>query len=266
MATSRGSKQRTTFNAASQARVEQAAHLAGMADAFAQAAEMGPQVLALQQALLRGMVQSQHQEAGRLAARYGDDYERIADAKERVERFEAMQAEWGERAQGLGRVVETFQRDGLFHGYVSLAEGAPAADYTVRLEWTAADQKRPKRGQAKTDAAGYFRIELEGGGDGDEGRGKDDQLKRWAERFASMAASDPDEGEESEVAASAAATGGTEPGAAAAASRVTVHDAGGAQVLEDPSPPSFEASASEFRYYVIEAARPGQGRKAPKTR
>lgn len=265
MATSRGSKQRTTFNAAGQARVEQAAHLAGMADAFAQAAEMGPQVLALQQALLRGMVQSQRQEAERLAARYGDDYGRIADAKERAERFEAMQAEWGERAQGLGRVVETFKRDGLFHGYVSLADGTPAAGCTVRLEWMAADQKRPRRGQAKTDGAGYFRIELEGGGDGDEGQGKE-RLKRWAERFASMAEPGSDEGDESDTAASAsaAATGGTEPGAAAPASRVTVHDASGAQVFEDPSPPNFEATASEFRYYVVDEARAGQGQKGRK--
>lgn len=266
MATSRGSKQRTTFNAASQARVEQAAHLAGMADAFAQAAEMGPQVLALQQALLRGMAQSQRQEAERLAARHGDDDARIADAKDRAERFDAMQAEWAERAQGLTRVVETLQRGGLFHGYVSLATGAPAAGCTVRLEWTAPEQKRARRAQAKTDAAGYFRIELEGG-DGDAGQGTE-RLKRWAQRFAAMAEAGPDGGDEREAAASTAASaaassaagGGTEPGASAPASRVTVHDASGAQVFEDPHPPDFQATASEFRYYVIDEARPAQRR------
>lgn len=258
MANPRRSKPHTTFNAASQARVEEAAQLAGMAEAFGQAAEMGPQVLLLQQALLRGMAQAQRQEAERLAARYGDGYERIADAKQRAERFEVMQAEWGERGHGLGRVVETFQRDGLFHGYVSLAEGAPAVNHVVRLEWTGTDQKRSKRGQAKTDAAGYFRIEL-GSGDADAGQGKD-RLKRWAERF--TAAAEPMEDKEPERPEAADDVNGTP---SRPLSSVTVHEPGGAQVFDDPSPPSFEATHSEFRYYVVDGTPPGEGTRYRRT-
>jgi hypothetical protein len=77
-----------------------------------------------------------------------------------------------------------------------------------------------------------------------------------------MAAPGSDEGDEGDDGAPAAATGGTEPGAPAPVSRVTVHDASGAQMFEDPSPPGFEATASEFRYYVIDEARAGQGQKA----
>src|SRR5438046_2247235 len=75
---------RDRFSSARQERVEETAQQAGIASGFSQAAELIPQVLALQQALLAGIAQSQRREAERLAQLYGEDDARIVRATERA--------------------------------------------------------------------------------------------------------------------------------------------------------------------------------------
>lgn len=231
--------------AGEQARVEEAAHVGGMAGAFSRAFAMGPQVLALQQAVLAGMVQSQQREAERLAARHGIDDARVGGALERAARFDEWGAAAASGAEVAGRLAQTFQRQGLFHGYVTDADGASAEGYSVRLQVQggAGGKGAALRGSAKTDSEGYFRIEL--GARDRAGRADADLLTSWLQALA-------DDVQQEEPAAPAA------EGAAHAAqaqarveSSVQVLASSGRVVFEDPSPPTFEEMASEFRYYVL---------------
>lgn len=259
MATKRSGRGR--FDANDQARVEQAAHLAGIADALGQAAEFGPQVLALQTSVLDGLVRSQEREAQRLRARHGDDDPRIARAQERAQRFGELRAQAGDQGEALQRLAQTFQRDAMFHGYVLHADGSAAANHTVRLALRAGSgAKQQHSGRAlsgKTDSNGYFRIEL-----GKAGQERDDAgegLTRWVQRVAqsmstAMEETQDDDGATGRMpAASAAADTGEED---TRRSAVDVLDAGGRLVYQDPIPPSFDDMASEFRFYALADSEP----------
>jgi hypothetical protein len=241
--------------AGDQARVEDAAHVGGMAGAFSRAFAMAPQVLALQQAVLAGMVQSQQREAERLAERHGIDDERVGAALERAARFDELGAAAASGGEVAGRLAQTFQQEGLFHGYVTDGEGTAAEGYTVRLQVQggAGGKGAALRGSAKTDAEGYFRIEL--GAAGRAARPEAELLTRWLQ---SMAEDAPQE--EPAAPADAAAA----PAAQAQAvveSSVQVLAPNGRVVFEDPSPPTFEEMASEFRYYVLTEADGGRTTK-----
>jgi hypothetical protein len=249
------------FTNVNQARLEQGARLSGISAAFGQAADFAPQALALQHALMGGIVRSQSMEAARLALRFGKDDPRVARAAERTQRLQALKGDVDEHTQQLTRFVETFQHDGSFNGYVLQPDGTPATAYTVRVEVTDTTSKRTQRGSGKTDETGYFSIALRGteGGDTRPGEG----LQRLVERLVGEL---PDDGgaiddEPPLQRAAAAAAEST------IVSRAEVLDASGRVVFEDPVPPSFDVLASEFRYYVLaDKAAEATGRGARKAR
>jgi hypothetical protein len=244
-----------------QARVEQAAHLAERFGDAGQAVEFGPQVLALQQSVLAGLVRSQDREAQRLRARHGDDDPRIARALERAQRFGELREQAGAQGEAVQRLAQTFQRDAMFHGYVLHADGSAAANHTVRLALRpGSDTKQQPSGRAlsgKTDSSGYFRIEL-----GKAGHGRDDPregLTRWVQRVAQAMSTAIEETQDDDGAngraptTDAAADTGAEE---APPSAVDVLDAGGRLVHQDPIPPSFDGMASEFRFYALADSEP----------
>jgi hypothetical protein len=242
------------FTNANQARIEGAEHLTGISAALSQAAELGQQVLELQQALLGGVARAQGLEAKRLAALHGEDDPRIARAAARAQLLQELRAEAGARAQDVGRFAEASQRDGTFHGYVIQPDGAPAEAYTVQMEVSDVSSKRTQGGKTKTDPTGYFRIDA---GATDQPAGG---LQRMVERFARAASMDDDATADDVGARAAAPVGGTETptgtGTAtetgtAVTSKVEVLDQSGRVVLEDPMPPTFDGGSSEFRYYVL---------------
>src|SRR5262245_13852963 len=198
------------FTNANQARIEGAEHLTGISAALSQAAALGQQVLALQQALLGGVARAQGLEAKRLAALHGEDDPRIARAAARAQLLQELQAEAGARAQDVGRFAEASQRDGTFHGYVIQPDGAPAEAYTVQMEVSDVSSKRTRGGKTKTDATGYFRIDA---GATDQPAGG---LQRMVERFARAASMDDDATADDVGARAAAPGGGTATGAGTA--------------------------------------------------
>jgi hypothetical protein len=236
-----------------QARVEDAAHVGGMAGAFARAFAVGPQVLALQQALLAGMVQSQQREAERLAARHGVDDERVGRALERAARFDELGAAVVAGGEVAGRLAQTFQQEGVFHGYVTDADGASAVGYAVQLQVPGeGGSKAVQRGSGKTDADGYFRIEL--GAGRAAARAGAAPLARWLQAVVE----DQGLGQQAEAAAQTGADAGQSK--TGTSSSVQVLAPNGRVVFEDPNPPTFEDMGSEFRYYVLTDSGAGTGK------
>lgn len=242
---------RNPFDDANDARAEQAAQQAGIAAAMRRAAELGPQALALQQGLLGGIARSQEREAARLSKR-GKDDPRVATARARHKAYTALAAQAGEQAELVGRFAETFQRDELFHGYVAQPDGTAAPDHTVLLEFV--DEQgagTQRKADAKTDAAGYFRIDLRRT-DKDVYRAETARDSAWLERLVRAMPLEAETSDEDSATASAAPA----PAAARSAvkTRVQVFDAGGHVAFVDPAPPEFATVASEFRYYVLTKA------------
>lgn len=249
MAISDSASERSTSD--NQARVEQAAQLAGISAAFVHAAQLGPQVLELQQSLLGGIARSQHREADRLAARHAKDDPRVARAAERARRLEELQAESGTHAQEAGRFAAASQHDGTFHGYVIQPDGTPAAAHTVLVEVGDAVSKQTRQGKTETDATGYFRIDLTGTTQPAQG------LQRLIERLVRATTMADDAVAATQGAPAAVLAGGAlagtvrATGTTTAGSRVGVLDSSGRVVFEDPIPPTFDGGNSEFRYYVL---------------
>lgn len=264
-----------------QARVEQGAHLSGIAGAFGAAADLGPQVRELQLALFAGMVSSQGREAERLAARYEKGDPRVDDAFERARDFEALAAEANLHLQDVERFVEALQQPGTFSGYVMQPDGTPAEGFGVRVAVTDVALKRTLRGTTKTDATGHFSLSLSSADTGSQspaGTAIDSIIERIS-KVMTGGSDTPDD--ESDVAAKPDADASAHtnaqtnpdanpgakpnakpsPKATAAApdvlSKVEVLDPNGRVVLEDPAPPTFDTLPSEFRYYVLTTAAPG---------
>lgn len=257
---------RKVFAAETQQRIALNEQIAGISGAFGNAADLLPAVGELQQALLGGLVRSQKLEAERLAKRYGQDDERTRDAAARAVLFANLNDEVDSQTETIAHVVETFQQDGLFHGYVVRADATPAVAYTVRIDiFDATGQKRTQRASAKTDAAGYFRIDL-GPTDqiGEVGK-TTTTVQQFVDRVSSamgesselgVTAAAPDVARQRGAPAAAPSPGTTPtptPAATSAAlqSNVEVFDTTGRLVYEDPVPPTFEGVASELRYYAI---------------
>lgn len=252
-----------------QSRVEQGAHLSGIAGAFGAAAELGPQVRELQLALLAGMVSSQGREAERLAARYQQGDPRVDDAFARARDFEVLAAEANLHVQDVERFVEALQQPGTFSGYVMQPDGTPAEGFGVRVAVSDVATKRTLRGGAKTDATGHFSMALSGadaGSQGSNGTAIDGIVERISKVM--MGRSDSTD---NATGAAAKPEAGTSAGANANAtapapgvlSKAEVLDPNGRVVLDDPAPPTFDLLPSEFRYYVLTTATPGV---APKRR
>ncbi|UUZ72547.1 hypothetical protein LP415_02100 [Polaromonas sp. P1(28)-8] len=151
------------------------------------------------------------------------------------------------------RLAQTFQQEGVFHGYVTDADGTSAVGHTVRLQVQGdAGSKVAQRGSAKTDDDGYFRIEL--GARREAARADGAALTRWLQALAEDA--------QQEEPAEPAEEAGTDAAQAQASvsSSVQVLAPNGRVVFEDPSPPTFEDIASEFRYYVLTDANVTTGK------
>jgi hypothetical protein len=239
---------------ARRARTEQAEELAGIATVFRRAADLGPQMLALQQALLDGIALSQRREAERLAKRKEDD-SRVADTQARAERAAALATAAASAGTAASRVIEVLRRDGLFQGYVAQADGAPAAGFTVQVRGAAGDRESAPL-TAKTADDGYFRIErATPKGAARQRKG----VQEIVDRLSTVgAATSPSTG--GSTGASAAAPSGS-PGQSAAAAQVEVLDTTGRVIFRDPLPPTFSDEASVFRYYVIPKTTPAAKEK-----
>ncbi|HEY0858577.1 MAG TPA: hypothetical protein VGE16_16045 [Albitalea sp.] len=242
-----------------QAKVEQAAHQAGIADALSEAVGLAPQVLALQKAVLEGLARSQNREAERLKARHGENDPRIARASNRALRFDELRMQTVAQAEVADRLAQTFRIEGIFHGYVHHADATPAAGHTVRLALRGASdtkQQAARTTTAKTDATGYFRMDI---GKGSREKGAAAGLDPWVERVTTALSRELDEAaapeEAGERVAGTHASATTDGGNAATAAQVEVIDPSGRVVFEDPVPPSFDELASEFRYYTLAQAQ-----------
>jgi hypothetical protein len=216
---------------------EEAEGLAGIVTAFERIATLGPQVLSLQAALLGGMVRSQRREADRLATTFGEDDERVARAAMRADLLDGITGETTTHAAQVARFVDTVRKDGIFHGYVMLADGSPAAGYTVTAVAADSRRKTKLRGKGKTDAEGYFSFNMAGGTQAAERTDVDALFKRI--RIAEI-------------------PGAAEPDDQDAAGTITaeVLDPTGRVVFEDPLPPTFDRMTSEFRIYNLGEADP----------
>ena len=254
------------FSAASQQRVELGAQQTALGEAFAQAADWGKQALAMQQSLLAGLVRSQGLEAKRLAALYTPDDERVATAVARGARYADMQAEVLERAGQIGRVVDTFQHDGFFTGYVFQTDGTPATGYVVQLVVNSFGTRKGLRGgKSTTDATGWFSIDTglpatpapsPGPVNGAPGTvGTDKPIAIHVENFVNRLMGElPDH----QVAAPpppapipAPPPGSAPPPPEGVLTEVTVFEPTGRAVFEDPIPPDFADTSSEFRVYTL---------------
>jgi hypothetical protein len=261
------SAKRSAFAAESQQRIELNAQIAGIAGAFGKVSDLGPPVLALQQALLAGLSRSQEFEAKRLARRHGKSDARVAAAVERAAGYAEVRSEVETQANSAGRVAETLQRDDLFSGYVYGPEGEPAADHKVRVEIVDVANKRQLRGTAKTAVDGYFRMLL--GGDNSDGRTPVDVEAKITQVVRAMYG---DAGGADDAATAATDTGAakakatTPPAPSTVQSRAEVLDPNGRIVYEDPDPPTFEAVGSEFRIYVLDEKSTDGTVPKPKTK
>ena len=243
-----------------QAKVEQAAHLAGIAGALSEAVALGPQVLALQKAVLEGLARSQKREAERLKARHGENDPRIGLASNRALRFDELRTQAVAQAEVADRLAQTFRVDGIFHGYVHHADATPAAAHTVRLVLQrVSDTKQQQAGRtmtAKTDTAGYFRMDL---GKVSQDRGAAAGLNQWVERVTAALSRELDDSplqeEAGERVSDTHGTASTDGGNTATAAQVDVIDPSGRVVFQDPVPPSFDELSSEFRYYTLPDAQ-----------
>lgn len=227
-----------------QAQLEERETLSGLAAAFQHAREMGPQLLTLQAVLIQGLALGQRREAARLAGLDETDPRR-AEAEARAERAETLrrQAELGSGV--AGRLVGGLQAQGLFHGYVFQAGGAPAAGYRVQVRGAEGEPLPMGRKPADVGEDGYFRFEADAkAADRAAAAPARNAFSALGERLA-------------EVQAASAAAG---PHAEAASAVVEVLDPSGRTVFADPSPPDFASGASAFRYYLVPDA--AGGRKA----
>jgi hypothetical protein len=220
---------------------EEAESLAGIVTAFERIAALGPQVLSLQGALLGGVVRSQRKEVDRLAATFGKEDERVARAELRVDLLDGLTGEAMVHATQVARFVDTVRKDGIFHGYVLLPDGSPAAGYAVVAAAADSGRKVKLRGKGKTDAEGYFSFNMAGAAQAAERTDIDAVFERMrtADITRSPAADTKDEGSTGTVTASA-----------------EVLDPTGRVVFEDPLPPTFDTMTSEFRIYSLEEAAP----------
>jgi len=254
------------FSAASQQRVEQGAQQTALGEALAQATDWARQALTMQQSLLAGLARSQQLEARRLAALYSVDDERVASALARGERYAGMQSEILDRATQIGHVVGTFQKDGLFTGYVLQTDGTPAVGHVVLLRISSVvNRKGATGGKATTDATGWFSIDTGIAapppvGTAPGSGGVDKPILIHVERLVDRLMG---ELSEHQVAAppppppAPAPTSGPPPvsnpppGNEGLGTDVTIFDPTGRAVFEDPIPPTFAETTSEFRVYTL---------------
>src|SRR5213082_1059318 len=103
---------------ARQTGAEHTSQLSGLTAAFAEAAQLGPQIWALQQALLDVVFRSQHLEATRLSAHHGKDDPRVAGAAERAQRLNDFGVAAATRMTEAARFTQDSLRASTFHGYV----------------------------------------------------------------------------------------------------------------------------------------------------
>ena len=260
---------------ATQDKLQAAAQASGIAEALRGSAAQAAPWLALQQSLLGGIVRAQKREAERLAAkgkaegREGSAAGRVEQARSRAEQLATlMQAGIGQ-AQFAASFVDTFATPGIFAGLVRREDGSAAADHVVKLQIVDKAQRREVAASGKTDTEGRFRIAWAGS----EGAGvpAPNDLGALVEQLlTALSGEDADKATLGErpisVPVNTAPTGttGNEPPNAprpqaerSTSSRVQIADAQGTLVFEDPLPPSFDTTSSEYRVYVVPAVARG---------
>jgi hypothetical protein len=214
----------------------------------------------MQQSLLAGLVRSQGLEATRLAALYTPDDERVAAAVARGARYADMQAEVLQRADQIGRVVDTFQNDGRFTGYVIQTDGTPATGYVVQLVVNTIGTRQGLRGgKSTTDASGCFSIDTGAPAttepdpvNGVPGAvGTDKPIAIHVERFVNRLMAELPDRQVAPPPAPAPPPVNGPPPPEGVLTEVTVFDPTGRAVYEDPIPPTFADTSSEFRVYTL---------------
>lgn len=225
-------------------------NLAGLTAAFGNLAQVGSQVVELQGTLAAGVVRSQQREADRLAGAYGKNDPRVALAGLRAQYFSDLHDEVMSHAGQISNFVDGMQTSGTFHGYVYLSDGSAGSGYTVRAEVTQPAHKQIYKAEAKTDATGYFRMDLSSA---TQNMGQSSGTDRLLEMVRQ-----PETPGSPAAAGSGATPGGggsTSPASGALTTTVNVVNSGGRVVLQDPHPPTFEAMSSEFRLYTVDVLK-----------
>jgi hypothetical protein len=202
-------------------REDDAAMLGSLTEAFGEALDLAPGLLAVQRGLLGGLALSQRREVKRLARTLDKDDPRLRAAMARTQAFERLRDDAETGLQQGGRVADNVNQPGVFFGYVRQADGTAAPGLEVRLQL----QDEVFKGElfkARTDEHGFFRIQL-----------PIDQIDNWTRAKGSIK------------------TGEVIVGASTTTGRASVHDEKGQELLRDPLPPTFEEHTSEMRLYTL---------------
>ena len=254
--------------------------IGGLTSAFDRLAEMGPSVMALQKALVEGLVRSGEVEAKRLAALDEKD-PLIEVVTQRTEQMAELRQGLNRTFELAGQIASIIGASRVLQGYVNQEDGSAAVGYTVRIvpdKGTRAQLSR--QAKANTDDKGYFRIQLDlPDQPSDTGatkpatsmaankkRGKTAQpavvalapitLTALAARLSRPATQSPPSAAATAPAGTrkqntTATTNATVP--ADTAIQIEVLDRKGVLVFRDPAPPSLDHIATSFRYYVMPA-------------
>ena len=226
----------------------------GLTTAFARLAEMGPSVIALQAALVDGLVRSGRREAERLASLAEED-PLIDIVTRQTEQMRQLQQSLIGNFAVARHLTDVIGASRMLQGYVAQESGAPAVGYTVRIVPGRGERPRlARQTEAKTDERGYFRLQLDLSDDA--GAPIDtDGTARAPLTVSTLAARIRRPTPPPDAAGRAAGSGPARPGATNGPADTTIQievlDPNGVLVLRDPVPPSPGDLATSFRYYVL---------------
>lgn len=194
--------------------------LSSLTQAFGEALDLAPGLLAVQRGLLGGMALSQRRETARLGRTLDKDHPRLQAAMARSADFDQLRDDAESGLKQSAQVASNVSQPGVFFGYVREGDGAAATGLEVRL--VLSDEIfKGEVFKDRTDENGFFRIQV--------------PLDKATQRKSVKVGV-----EEAVVVVSSTAPG-----------RASVHDDKGQELLRDPLPPTFEANATEMRLYTL---------------
>ena len=251
----------------------------GLTTAFARLAEMGPSVIALQAALVDGLVRSGRREAERLAALDKEDPLIEVVTRQADQMLQLQQGLTGNFALAR-RLVDVIGASRMLQGYVTQESGAAAVGYTVRIvPGKGVRAQLARQTEAKTDAQGYFRIQLDLSDDpvtpsdtGSTPKPADKDKPREATQpvtgrrtpltLSTLAARISSPAKPPDATASSGSSGQAHANATDESAETTIKievlDPKGVLVFRDPIPPSLDDLATSFRYYVLPTSGRGK--------
>ena len=194
--------------------------LSSLTQAFGEALDLAPGLLAVQRSLLGGLALSQRREAARLGRTLDKDHPLLQVARARTAAFDQLRDDAESGLKQGAQVASNVNQPGVFFGYVREGNGAAAPGLEVRLVLNDAIFKGEVF-KDRTDENGFFRIQV--------------PLDKATQRDSAKVS----------VQETVVMVSSTAPG------RASVHDDKGQELLRDPLPPTFETNATEMRLYTL---------------